>query len=284
MHSTGCAVKMKQYVLFPFRTCISECIAIVICDNLSMFDAYDGILMSFCAFKLSVLKTVNKVCLAINCLTPTGACSVEQQHVTTLLYRLGAEAGWTTGHDQAGPPGTQDWRPDAELQFRQHRSPVGQCWECQNLEQVNCCAKFLKEQIAYTYFNHILQVLDWNFKKKVIEFTFMLICILVFMQWRLFIQNKMIHLMNVLYLLSDYRASSQCIRTMTCDYALCSLFAPGDRHVIIGTKVRNCYSVWCYRLWMFLKVKFAVLFVHNSSTACTNFHLPMTGWELFPDK
>lgn len=59
------------------------------------------------------------------------------------------------------------------------------------------------------------------------------------MQWRLSIQNKMIHLMNVFYLLSDYRASSQCIRTMTCDYALCSLFAPGDRHVIIGTKVRN---------------------------------------------
>lgn len=93
MHSSGCAVKMKQYVLFPFRTCISECIAIVFCDNLSMFDAYDGILMSICAFKLSVLKTVNKVCLAINCLTPTGASSVEQQHVTTLLYRLGAEAG-----------------------------------------------------------------------------------------------------------------------------------------------------------------------------------------------
>ncbi|XP_078322408.1 WD repeat-containing protein 3-like [Crassostrea virginica] len=32
------------------------------------------------------------------------------------------------------------------------------------------------------------------------------------------------------------RASTQCIRTMTSDYALCSLFAPGDRHVIIGTK------------------------------------------------
>lgn len=59
------------------------------------------------------------------------------------------------------------------------------------------------------------------------------------MQWRLSIQNKMIHLMNVFYLLSDYRASTQCIRTMTCDYALCSLFAPGDRHVIIGTKVCN---------------------------------------------
>lgn len=32
------------------------------------------------------------------------------------------------------------------------------------------------------------------------------------------------------------RSSLQCIRTMSCDYALCSVFAPGDRHVIIGTK------------------------------------------------
>lgn len=57
MHSAGCAVKMKQieYVLFPFS------IATMFCDNLSMFDAYDGILMSICAFKLSVLKIVNKV-------------------------------------------------------------------------------------------------------------------------------------------------------------------------------------------------------------------------------
>lgn len=37
--------------------------------------------------------------------------------------------------------------------------------------------------------------------------------------------------------LFGFRASTQCIRTMTSDYALCSLFAPGDRHVIIGTKV-----------------------------------------------
>lgn len=61
MHSAGCAVKMKQieYVLFPFS--ISECMATMFCDNLSMFDAYDGILMSICAFKLSVLKIVNKV-------------------------------------------------------------------------------------------------------------------------------------------------------------------------------------------------------------------------------
>jgi len=29
---------------------------------------------------------------------------------------------------------------------------------------------------------------------------------------------------------------------MECDYALCSLFAPGDRHVIIGTKVRYVYT------------------------------------------
>ncbi|KAH3725680.1 WD repeat-containing protein 3-like [Dreissena polymorpha] len=32
------------------------------------------------------------------------------------------------------------------------------------------------------------------------------------------------------------RTSLQCIRTMSCDYALCSLFAPGDRHIILGTK------------------------------------------------
>ncbi|KAJ8314591.1 hypothetical protein KUTeg_006741 [Tegillarca granosa] len=28
----------------------------------------------------------------------------------------------------------------------------------------------------------------------------------------------------------------QCIRNMSCDYSLCSIFAPGDRHVILGTK------------------------------------------------
>ncbi|XP_040278727.1 WD repeat-containing protein 3 [Bufo bufo] len=32
------------------------------------------------------------------------------------------------------------------------------------------------------------------------------------------------------------RSTLQCIRTMPCDYALCSLFVPGDRHVIVGTK------------------------------------------------
>ncbi|XP_053396135.1 WD repeat-containing protein 3-like [Mercenaria mercenaria] len=32
------------------------------------------------------------------------------------------------------------------------------------------------------------------------------------------------------------RSSLQCIRTMPCDYALCSMFAPGDRHIILGTK------------------------------------------------
>lgn len=65
MHSVGCAVKMKQYVLFPFSI-ISECIATVFCDNFLMFDAYDGYFMSICVFKLSVLKTVNKMCLTIN--------------------------------------------------------------------------------------------------------------------------------------------------------------------------------------------------------------------------
>ncbi|XP_041353923.1 WD repeat-containing protein 3-like [Gigantopelta aegis] len=32
------------------------------------------------------------------------------------------------------------------------------------------------------------------------------------------------------------RDSLQCIRTMACDYALCSMFVPGDRHIILGTK------------------------------------------------
>ncbi|XP_060076229.1 WD repeat-containing protein 3-like [Ylistrum balloti] len=32
------------------------------------------------------------------------------------------------------------------------------------------------------------------------------------------------------------RSTLQCIRTMPCSYALCSTFAPGDRHIIIGTK------------------------------------------------
>lgn len=32
------------------------------------------------------------------------------------------------------------------------------------------------------------------------------------------------------------RTTMQCIRTMPCDYALCCVFAPGDRHVVVGTK------------------------------------------------
>ncbi|KAM9320420.1 WD repeat-containing protein 3 [Gastrophryne carolinensis] len=32
------------------------------------------------------------------------------------------------------------------------------------------------------------------------------------------------------------RSTLQCIRTMSCEYGLCSLFVPGDRHVIVGTK------------------------------------------------
>ncbi|NWI14038.1 WDR3 protein, partial [Crypturellus soui] len=32
------------------------------------------------------------------------------------------------------------------------------------------------------------------------------------------------------------RSTLQCIRTMECDYALCSLFVPGDRQAIVGTK------------------------------------------------
>lgn len=34
-----------------------------------------------------------------------------------------------------------------------------------------------------------------------------------------------------------HRATLQVIRTMACEYALCSLFVPGDRQIILGTKV-----------------------------------------------
>ncbi|GAB1287913.1 WD repeat-containing protein 3 [Apodemus speciosus] len=35
------------------------------------------------------------------------------------------------------------------------------------------------------------------------------------------------------------RSTLQCIRTMPCEYALCSFFVPGDRQVLIGTKTGN---------------------------------------------
>ncbi|XP_031230832.1 WD repeat-containing protein 3 isoform X2 [Mastomys coucha] len=35
------------------------------------------------------------------------------------------------------------------------------------------------------------------------------------------------------------RSTLQCIRTMPCEYALCSFFVPGDRQVVIGTKTGN---------------------------------------------
>lgn len=40
-----------------------------------------------------------------------------------------------------------------------------------------------------------------------------------------------------------HRSTLQCIRTMDCEYALCSLFVPGDRQVIVGTKVNSLPSV-----------------------------------------
>lgn len=33
------------------------------------------------------------------------------------------------------------------------------------------------------------------------------------------------------------RSTLQVIRTMACEYGLCSLFVPGDRQIILGTKV-----------------------------------------------
>lgn len=79
---------MIQSVSLPFS--ISVCIATVFSDNLSMLDAYDGYLCQFVYLNYQSSKTR---CVKQLIVTPTGACSVEQQHVTALLYRPGAEAG-----------------------------------------------------------------------------------------------------------------------------------------------------------------------------------------------
>lgn len=50
--------------------------------------------------------------------------------------------------------------------------------------------------------------------------------------------NKPLHLVAAfLTVLPSDRSTLQVIRTMACDYALCSLFVPGDRQIILGTKV-----------------------------------------------
>lgn len=43
----------------------------------------------------------------------------------------------------------------------------------------------------------------------------------------------------LLFLLGPFRSTLQVVRTMACEYALCSLFVPGDRQIILGTKVRG---------------------------------------------
>lgn len=60
-----------------------------------------------------------------------------------------------------------------------------------------------------------------------------------------------------------FRSTLQVIRTMACEYALCSLFVPGDRQIILGTKVcgfsvpisQECCEIGCFKIssWMSLK-------------------------------
>ena len=56
-----------------------------------------------------------------------------------------------------------------------------------------------------------------------------------------------------------FRSSQQSIRTLTTGYALSSLFVPGDRHVVVGTKVYQ------FRWDSFL------LFGQRWQRACTSF-------------
>ena len=64
-------------------------------------------------------------------------------------------------------------------------------------------------------------------------------------------------------------ATLQCIRAMDCEYALCSLFAPGDRHVIIGTKVRH----YCLVIFLFVRIHIP----HNLATV--QFNVPSVLWH-----
>lgn len=43
--------------------------------------------------------------------------------------------------------------------------------------------------------------------------------------------------------LPRHRSTLQVIRTMACEYALCSLFVPGDRQIILGTKVTRMHTL-----------------------------------------
>ena len=69
------------------------------------------------------------------------------------------------------------------------------------------------------------------------------------------------------------RATLQCIRTTPCDYALCSLFAPGDRHVLIGAKVRFP-AVICLAAHIFLPgVGLELSFCRGNSNRSISFYI-----------
>lgn len=53
-----------------------------------------------------------------------------------------------------------------------------------------------------------------------------------------------------------HRSTLQVIRTMTCEYALCSLFVPGDRQIILGTKVSGALqpeksTIFAFKILLF---------------------------------
>lgn len=67
----------KNEIICIILISISECMVIVFCDDLLMFDVYGGYFILICVFRLLVLKIVNKVCLVINCLILIGVFFVE---------------------------------------------------------------------------------------------------------------------------------------------------------------------------------------------------------------
>ena len=85
--------------------------------------------------------------------------------------------------------------------------------------------------------------------------------------------NKFIH--NQCYKLKNlhisvfffFRTSRQPIRTLTTGYTLSSLFVPGDRHIVVGTKVtlpslNNIFFLFCYCAFFLSIIKLSFLFIN----------------------
>ena len=106
------------------------------------------------------------------------------------------------------------------------------------------------EQVSIHYLSHI--------SKKIMIFAKLYFSNLFKLRtWNKYIWTFKVLFNNLLSLfLFSYRNTQKCIRTMDSDYCLCSMFVPGERHVIVGTKV----NLWqfCINLQFFTNLHFLI--------------------------